>query len=234
MLRSNSRRAFTLIELLVAVAIFSGIIVLALGAFARSANSSIKSSAIRERTEAARTVVDRIGNDIQYLYTDQPFQAGINECNNSTGPVQARGFFFDESDCLFMVLQYPDSAQLAIKRYGRLDRAVGSAVYDTLFLEEARECQINAGLLSCGDRNVSRLGTVISEKFLLAGESEPVYLAEPLFAGIMPEEAATANPVTTAILRVNVVVKAAIDGSLACQLDSSHCYTIKTSFVAGS
>ena len=231
----GERKGFTLIELLVAVSIFSGIIVLTLGAFARSANSSLKSSAIRERTEAARTIVDRIGNDIQYLYVDQNFMAGTNECNNSTTPAQARGLYLNENDCLFLVLQYPDSAELAIKRYLRSDRLIGSVVYDTLSLEEARHCQINtANLIVCSDRDTSNQGTVINEKYLLASENEPSYLSEPLFSGITPFEAINQNPLTTAILRLNVIVKAADAANIACELDSSHCYTIKTSFVVGN
>ncbi len=232
----GKKRGFTLIELLVAVSIFSGIIVLTLGAFARSASSSQKSSAIRERTEAARTIVDRIGNDVQYLYTDQPFMATTNECNSSTTPVQALGLYFNESSCLFLVLEYPDSAELVAKRYLRTNRLIGNVVYKTLSLEESRECRIEAGALSCDDRDTSRLGTIIGEKYLLASENEPSYLAEPLFSGITPLQAASANPPTTAIMRLNVIVKGTDVANEPCKLDppSSHCYTIKTSFVVGN
>ncbi|MEX1052200.1 MAG: type II secretion system protein [Patescibacteria group bacterium] len=240
----KKRGGFTLIELLVAVSIFSGIIVLTLGAFARSANSSLKSSAVRERTEAARTVVDRIGNDTQYLYVASDFNAAINQCHSSTTAVAARGLYFSD-DCLFMVLKYPDVAGLVTKRYARADRAIGPIIYNTLELTEARGCAVpdpgaTIDFATCNPAQTGQ-GVVIGDKYLLASGSEPAYSASnQLFSGITPLAAANQNPATTAILRLNVIVKGVDVANQPCVTDpntnltSSHCYTIKTSFVVGN
>ena len=60
-------KGFTLIEMLVAVTIFSGLIILAIGTFARSAISAEKTDALRSKTEAARSVIDQISNDFRYV-----------------------------------------------------------------------------------------------------------------------------------------------------------------------
>lgn len=228
--RKGGSKAFTLIELLVAVAIFSGIIVLALGAFAHSASSSFKSTQIRERTEAARTIVDRIGNDIQYLYTSGDFLAGTTECYNSTGSTMARGLYFN-NDCLFMLLQYPDSTGLVSKKYSR------SASFTSLELEEARDCSIDVSQDIVCDITTASKGTVISDKYVLAMGSEAAY-GDPnqLFTGLAPYEANNQSPKTTGIISLNVVIKSLEVKGEECILTpdpSSHCYTIKTSFVVG-
>ncbi|HUD21136.1 MAG TPA: type II secretion system protein [Candidatus Saccharimonadales bacterium] len=68
--KNSFKKGFTLIELLVAVTIFSGLIILAIGAFARSAISAEKTDALRSKTEAARAVMDQVSNDFRYVYAN--------------------------------------------------------------------------------------------------------------------------------------------------------------------
>lgn len=225
---------FTLVELLVSVAIFSGIVILALGAFARSADSSLRSSAVRERTEAARTIIDRISGDARYVYTAEPFTAGANECANNAQT--AMGAFFTD-DCLAMVLLSPGAnpdGGLVFKRYLRQIR---SANQESVFLEEARDCDIvggtdvNPGALSCPDRTFIT-SEIISDKFAIVDGADPVYQTpnRPLFSGLSPQEALANN--VTPVLELHVVVRPTLF-SQECSESPGSCYAIRTSFVPG-
>src|SRR5579864_6205111 len=68
----KKKPGYTLVELLVSVLIFSGIIVLAIAAFARSVNSGTRSNTVRAQVEAARSTIDQLTNDMHYAdMTDQ-------------------------------------------------------------------------------------------------------------------------------------------------------------------
>jgi prepilin-type N-terminal cleavage/methylation domain-containing protein len=99
---SSSKKAFTLIEMLVAVSIFSGIVILALGSFARSISSSAKVSLQRERTQAIRSVVDRISTDLQYAYK------GTTHISANTPYDIVGGIYQKDVNQLELVLKYPD------------------------------------------------------------------------------------------------------------------------------
>lgn len=212
-----SKPAFTLIELLVSVAIFSGVVVLALGAFAHSANSSIKSTAVREKTEAARTVVDRIGNDIQYIYTGNPFTTGNLDCES--GVAGSIGLHFS-GNCLVMILQYPGASdtELVLKRY--IKTTLGDK--ETVFLEEANNCNVTTGAIECDPIRSGGLNDLISDKFVAEGSV--------VFSGITPKKANQDN--TTPLLKVGVTVRPISSNS--CSDVPNPCYTIKTSFVPGA
>jgi prepilin-type N-terminal cleavage/methylation domain-containing protein len=216
--RKAKSRAFTLVELLVAVAIFSGVVVLTLGAFARSADSSIRSSAVRERTEAARSIVDRIGNDLRYTYTDKPFASGPTECS-ATG-LDAYGLNFND-DCLIVLLRYPgeSATRLVLHKYER--KSVNGKV--SVYLEEADGCRVtNAPVkeIICDPERSGQESDVISDKFIVDDE-------EPLFSGVSPASAMLGN--ITALINVSVTVKAVGTGS--CTVMPGSCYSINTSFV---
>jgi len=208
----GGKKAFTLIELLIAVSIFSGIVVLALGAFARSANSSLKSAQIRERTEAARTLVDRISNDLQYVYLDENFTAGTQEC--ATSGIQAKGLYFN-SGCLFMLIKLPTETNLIAKKY--------SVTSSALELSETRDCTLNSGAITCPNGTYTVPSKISSDKFKLQDTVS-------LFLGINPYSAELNN--TTPIVRVSVTVSE-VGFAGNCSNEPSQCYTIKSSFVPG-
>lgn len=225
--RRVGRKAFTLIELLVAVSIFSGVVILTLGAFARSADSSIRSSAVRERTKEARTVVDRIGNDTRYLYTKETFNAGASEC--TTTPKTALGYMFSNG-CLAMLLQYPGSAddELVFHRYARVITGNRESVH----LEEANACQITGGNIVCSDpdRSSSTFNDIMSLGFSIVDETDPYYSSKQLFSGITPFDAQAQN--VSPILTVRVVIKPT-NITNDCDVAKNECYTIESSFVPG-
>ena len=224
----GKRRAFTLLELLVSVAIFSGVIILSLGAFAHSANSSLKSTAVREKTEAARTIVDRIGADIKYVYTgennDSDFNVTPRECGNVQG-VLALGLHYTSS-CLAMLLQYPgvDENDLTLKVYKDF---IGTSGEPSIGLVEYSECEIddlNKNLNCIGTGGPSNL---ISDRFMVDNLL--------IFSGMTPIEARDAMPdQKTPILGVEVTVKPVNSGTCPNPGERPNpCYTIKTSFVPG-
>lgn len=225
MIQLGKRKSFTLIELLVSVAIFSGVVVLALGAFAHSANSSLKSTAVRERTEAARTIVDRIGADIQYIYVggsnnDGVFLAKNRECGDELLPPDALGFHYGNS-CLAMLLQYPGMTEneLVLRVYKDFSGLSGPSIG----LVEYPECNINIvdRVLTC-DGTERQPSNLISDKFVVVNST--------FFSGISPITAKVDK--TTPILRVEVTVKP-VGSPSNCTNVHIDCYTIKTSFVPG-
>lgn len=229
MIHLKKNKGFTLIELLVSVAIFSGVIILALGAFARSADSSIKSSAIRDRTEAARTIVDRIGNDIQYIYTgsnnDKEFYASPKECGDSSSPLALGLYFRDtpqsKTDCLALLLQYPgkSDSELVLRVYKDFDST-------SVGLVEFSGCSIAPDpdkTLSCEGDTGQQQSNLISDRFVVVDQS--------IFSGINPLTARDSQ--TTPILRIEVTVKP-VNSGVCSDSPPSPCYTIKSSFVPGA
>lgn len=226
MIQLGKRKGFTLIELLVSVSIFSGVVILALGAFAHSADSSIKSTAVRERTEAARTIVDRIGADIQYIYVgdsndDGVFMAENRECGrDGPNPPDALGFHYGDK-CLAMLLQYPGMTknELVLRVYKDFVGTAGPSIG----LVEYPECSIADRVLTC-DGTGRQPSNLISDKFVVVNSS--------FFSGITPITAKADK--TTPILRVEVTVKPVNSGTCPNPGERPNpCYTIKTSFVPG-
>jgi prepilin-type N-terminal cleavage/methylation domain-containing protein len=213
------RKAFTLIELLVAVSIFSGVVVLTLGAFARSADSSIRSSLIREKTEAARTVVDRIGSDMEYIFPDREFNSTSDTCA-SLGQRQF-GYSFSDS-CLFLVLKYPgasESNELVTHRY----RQSGNEVY---FQEESR-CSISgspAYAITCLNEATTE-SNLLGQKYIFDADTQ-------FIGGILSSSAQTNNEQPRVDVTVTVKPNDQVNLNTSCVSGGNpECYTIKTSFV---
>lgn len=216
-LNPRAGKGFTLIELLVAVSIFSGVVVLTLGAFARSADSSVRSGLVREKTEAARSVVDRIGSDVEYIFPDREFNSTAETCA-ALGQRQF-GYSFSDS-CLFLVLKYPgtSNSQLVTHRY----RQSGNEI---LFQEESG-CSISQSSyeITC-DNTASTESNLLGQKY--------IFDADTAFIGGILSSVAQVNNEQP---RIDVTV--AIKPNDQVNLNSScvgggnaECYTIRTSFV---
>ncbi|MBI4948457.1 type II secretion system protein [Candidatus Berkelbacteria bacterium] len=122
-------RGFTLIEVLVSIAIFSGLIILSIGVFARSANSANKSNAVREQTQVTRSIIDQIANDLRYvdIKTHPPF---------CTENLEYLGFCYrDAEKDLSLLLKYPGDSNYTVKKYR-------FAINGRVRVAEVRDCEI--------------------------------------------------------------------------------------------
>lgn len=215
-------RGFTLIELLVSVAIFSGVIIIALGAFALSADSSARSSLVRERTEAARSVMDQIGNDLRYVYQGQEFSPTPNECNTSGTQYQARGLHFSDN-CLFMLLLYPGFEP----ENGLVMRRYYVAPNGRIYIEHADNCFIG-DLITCNPSRTMAGNDMMNPRFSLVSPSDAIYGGERIFSGVLPHQALNSNE--SAFVTVNIAVRPTnFEGT--CDSSPGSCYILKSSFV---
>lgn len=122
-------RAFTLIEILVSIAIFSGLIILSIGVFARSANSANKANDVREQTQVTRSIIDQIASDLRYvdLKTNPPF------CGNTL----ILGFCSLNNKELRLLIKYPGDSLYTAKLYTVNANAAGR-----VRVSEKRECEV--------------------------------------------------------------------------------------------
>jgi len=214
----GSLKGFTLIELLVAVSIFSGVVVLTLGAFARSADSSVRSGAVREKTEAARSVVDRIGSDAEYIFSDREFNSTAETCA-ALGQRQ-HGYSFSDS-CLFLVLKYPgtdERDELVTHRY----RQSGNEI---LFQEESG-CSISQTTyeISC-DETASSESNLLGQKYIFDADTT-------FIGGLLSSTAQTNNEQPRIDVTVAIKPNDTVNQNSSCVSgNNTECYTIRTSFV---
>ena len=117
---TRRKEGFTLLELLVAVTIFSGLMIVVLGSFSRSAFSLAGVNSLRQRSQAARGVVDTIGNDWQFLYLQNSDRSqSVNFIDNDAGfqNIQYRGFSLStDNNRLLLLLKYPDQSTTELVR----------------------------------------------------------------------------------------------------------------------
>lgn len=214
----GSLKGFTLIELLVAVSIFSGVVVLTLGAFARSADSSVRSGVIREKTEAARSIVDRIGSDVEYIFSDKEFNSTTATCA-ALGQRQF-GYSFSDS-CLFLVMKYPGTAdnELVTHRY----RQSGNEV----FFQEESGCSISGSPtheITCSEPASGESG-LLGQKYVFDADTT-------FIGGILSSSAETNNEQPRLDVTVTIKPNDQVNLNSSCvSVANAECYTIKTSFV---
>jgi type II secretory pathway pseudopilin PulG len=223
----KKRKSFTLLELLVAVAIFSGLAILTLGIFARSAASSLKSGETRRRTEVARSVIDRITNDLRYVYLNEQItnEQGQGNC------VQAGGEFvgYDFSDsCLKIVLKYPRSTDYVYKVFNI--EPTGD-----ITLKEHRGCTVrtqgNSRVLSCAES--SPAVSILSNGYKV----ETGLIGIPFFSGSNPKDASAPTPPTvphSPFIRLSFTFKP-IDITAICTSAEvrAKCYSVSTTITTG-
>jgi prepilin-type N-terminal cleavage/methylation domain-containing protein len=225
---SLKQRGFTLLEILIAVTIFSGIIILAMGAFARSADSSVRSSAVRQKSEAARSIVDQVSNDFRYLYTDTSLivnqdASRADGCYLPGGSVSTsiKGFRINSLlNCVEMILHYPRSTNLVKKVYKQEN--LGGHL--TLTLQEQRDCTNNGGILACPEPSSPQ--DLLSEKFVLNQDAT-------IFSGNDFLASESGPVVTSPFLEMAVSIKRADSAAQSCSEDVSLCYTITTTVTTG-
>lgn len=207
----RSRPGYTLLELLVSIAIFSGVMIMALGAFARSANSTAVSNVSREKAEAARSLIDQISNDFRYISTD----AAPPGC-----PAASKGFcvnpaaFVSVPSSVSMLLKFPGQDTYVVKSY-----YVTNSPH-TVRQIESRGCQLAA--LNLCQPLVANSNTILDSKYLLEGDS---VLGQAVFSG----RAETAND--SGYLGINLVLqpKTATDCDAA-----GTCFELTTTLVPGA
>lgn len=198
---------YTLLELLISIAIFAGVMVLALGAFARSANSSAKSNLVREKSEAARSLIDQISNDFRYVdKNSKPQGCAASFCINPS----ANGL---GQNSVRMSIKYPGQLNI-MKTY-----FVSAGSDAVVRVQEYRDCTPNASaVLSCP--NPANTTTILDSKYYLGNDN----LLE-VFEGIAE------TPTDSGYLSINIVLKP--KAALNCDTPGT-CYELKTTLVPGA
>ncbi len=205
----NRRRpGYTLLELLISIAIFAGVMVLALGAFARSANSSAKSNLVREKSEAARSLIDQISNDFRYIdKTSKPQGCSASFCINPL--VSGLG-----QNSVRMSIKYPNQLNI-MKTY-----FVSNGSDAVVRVQEYRNCTPNtSAVLSCPPDGVNTT-TILDGKYYLGNDD-----LLKVFDGI------TETTADSGFLSINIVLKP--KAALNCDAPGT-CYELKTTLVPGA
>ena len=225
MLKAKARPGFTLLEMLVAVTIFSGIVILALGAFARSISASAKVAVQREKTEAVRSVVDQVSNDLHYTYN-----GNVTISGGASPYTIVNGVYQRNTDELELILQYPGStsAQLVhrLYRYEQSQVTINgqSVTRVSLYLREARSCNASAG---CSDI------TALSGNDMVASKYSLIEMSPSLGFEIVPKTATAKG-----LVRIKMAIKPAESTNITTLASCSTaavgvCYNLETAVESG-
>lgn len=223
-----NRPGFTLLEMLISVAIFSGLVILILSIFVRTASSQAKVNVLREKSEVARSVISRIRNDFQYVYYGREVFV-LNRFNDG----DMSGFHVEPNTVAFL-LRYPNKGEndLVFKQYRVRSGNAASRSYDLEF-EEFRGCAVQPnGQLhlenDCRDAsNTNGYRSVLPDNFLLDYRN-----LQPVFSGISPDPDTT----VTGYLKLAMNFKPAEFDLLNCGTASvplGTCYKVETILTAG-
>lgn len=246
MRRLRSQPGYTLLELLISIAIFSGVMILALGAFARSATSTAKSNVVREKSEAARSLIDQISNDFRYISKDALPSGCLPDAKYAPGsgsdakgfcvnPVNTTVFTHTVPSSVVMLLKYPGQNTYVAKKY-----YVSEQAPYTIMAIEVRDCTLEEITRPGWGAYNEPCNTV----FELSGNNDGRYSSQPLldrryvlfgttFTDV--EKVFTGKPETktnSGYLGINLVIKPRGDGNVDCKV-SGTCYELKTTLVPG-
>jgi len=232
MSKSPSRAAYTLIELLVAVAIFASLTLLTFAVFTRSAASATKADELRAKTQAARSAVNVISHDFEFLskkvWIDQTISPAITYT----------GFWLDstlaEKPEAILALEYPDSKNGFITRRAyQFNKTEG-----TLTVSEYRNCFIIGQHINCDWATGSSPATsIIDSDYWVNFEDDLNNNYASYFDGLTVNEAQSKTPPQTGWLKIQLTLKPkTIAKDLPCSaptVPSGTCYTITTTLSPG-
>ena len=216
-----------MLELLISVAIFSGMIILALGAFARSAASQAKTNELRNKVQASRTVIDQISNDLHYIDTVDTVTS-LAGCYSGSAPtfLGARLGVTAGCDELELLLNYPGTAGtsgLVWKRY--VADTINSR--PSLYVYEQRGCSVLNGVINCPNGTAANYDTLPTQ-YVLDGLDG----LTTVFGGLDPASAKLTT--TTPDITVHFDVKSASLAAISCtSLPAGSCYTLDTTIIPG-
>jgi len=227
-----TKAGFTLLEMLISVAIFSGLVILILSVFVRTASSQARVNVLREKSEVARSAMNRVTNDFQYLYLDHTVT--IRDGDTAEQNKRFKGFFSPSlGHQVSLLLRYPNKTgdnQLVYKRY-RAENTGGGSKSQSFSVREYRDCT----LLDSGtdkEMYLERCATdsgdyhsVLPEGFLLDDR-----VSEQVFTVLEPDF----NPVRTGYLKVALNIKPAeFINSFCASTTKGTCYKVETILTAG-
>lgn len=212
------KAGFSLLEMLIAVTIFSGLIILVVATFARSAGSSARVTVLREKTAAAQQVVDQLTTDFRFIYTAKSFKDHSN-----ANPVSRGYYFADNRDRLVLLLKFPGSTEedLVRKEYW----VNGSGASADLQVHEERSCRLvgTQNNLTCQQINQG-YQSVLADGFVL--DYQP-----PSFQGQLIDSSPNS---LTGYLTLRFTLKPVDSQAQSCQsLPTGTCYSIETTISAG-
>ena len=217
-----TKPGFTLLEMLISVAIFSGLVILILSIFVRTASSQARVNVLREKSEVARSAISRIKNDFQYIYMEKP----VTLVDMSGAESVFKGYYFTGFNDLVMLLKYPNKGETgyAFKRY--TTEKDGTNFSRTLKVREFRDCEFINGkfrLDSC-DYDSGMSMSLLPDGYYIDDRT--------VFSGLEPDE----NPLSTGYIKLALNIKPAEYVKQYCNHPSvpdGACYKVETILTAG-
>lgn len=225
----TARPGFTLLEMLISVAIFSGLVILILAIFVRTASSQARVNTLREKSEIARSAMASLTNDFQYAYYDREVVV-LNRFNG--GAIHG---FHVETNTVGLLLRYPNKSEsdLVFKQYRA--RPIGGSKSAQLEVEEFRGCTVQPnGQLQlendCRDSaNTNGYRQILPNGFLLDDRGA----SNPIFSGL----SADPDSALTGYAKIALTIKPADFGDYNCHQSSvvpaGTCYKVETILTAG-
>lgn len=211
-------RGYTLIEMLISVTIFSGLLIIVLGVVATSSSSSAKVSILREKSQAARALIDQISNDFRYADTSISLKV-------ENDPTEYGGYY-TTSERLVMAMHLPNTD----KNTGLVRKEYNIKSFNgrtTVTLKEGRGCKAVDYLdfNNCAQQSIET--DTLSSAYVLSREA-PSFSSE--FGGLMVGE----NPAITPFVSLVFTIKPSDLTQPCSEADSGTCYKVSTAINAGA
>ncbi len=218
--RSKRVNGYTLIEMLISVTIFSGLLIIVLGVVATSSSSSAKVSVLREKSQAARALIDQISNDLRYVDAKAEF------IDNNT---HYKGYVVESSRArLVIALGLPNAdSQWPLVRKEYTIETVDSRL--TIRLLEKRKCRITNFVWDCDSAFQSPVTDLLTSAYTL--NQEVGFSSE--FSGINVIDAEQLNPKISPFVSMTLTVKPS-DYTASCSTESGTCYKVSTTINVGA
>lgn len=212
---------YTLIEMLISITIFSGLLIIVLGVVATSSSSSAKVSVLREKSQAARALIDQISNDLRYVDNGVEFKDG-----NDT----YKGFVLAETskNRLVLALHLPNAdPNFPLVRKEYIIQTFNNHL--TLTLLENRKCKVKPDLIWDCDTGLQSLTTdLLSTAYSLNNETNN-FPSE--FSGLLVTAAETAK--VSPYVSIDLTIKPIDLTSNCSDADSGTCYKVSTKINMG-
>ncbi|MDO8649834.1 MAG: prepilin-type N-terminal cleavage/methylation domain-containing protein [Candidatus Berkelbacteria bacterium] len=214
---NKSQGGYTLIEMLISVTIFSGLLIIVLGVVATSSSSSAKVSVLREKSQAARGLIDQISNDLRYVDTEAEF---------TDSNTRYKGYVV-ESTRLVIALSLPNAdPEWPFVRKEYTIETVSNRL--TIRLLEERKCKITNFEWDCNPAFRSPVTDLLDSAYTL--NQEAGFPSE--FGGINVVDAEQLNPKISPFVSITFTVKPS-DYTASCSAEPGTCYKVSTSINSG-
>jgi len=247
----RAKAGYTLIEMLVSVSIFSGLLIIVLGAIASSSSSSARVGLLRTKNQAARSLIDQISTDFRFIRNNDSFRVNgfgpppaPTNCGSGQDNCVIRGFSVgaDGNEAILMLHLPNDPANQYVLKLYSIQKRGSDPTNLTLFVQEGRQCPFNGDGTQININNIRSSCIQFSDvphdllpSSLVLNQTASGGTWQSVISGLPTQQAFGLTPAVAPFIHLQFTVKPLDFKSSDCSiLDAGTCYKVSTTLTAGS